>query len=196
MHPPPPRLARFVLAIALLLPAALSGQNGTADPRAEGTPAPAAAVKASAPASSSVPAAAAAAATNGDVLVFDPARIAKADIQRALEVARREKKHVLLEVGGNWCPYCKVLDQFFADHPAIHALRQRNFVYVKVNFSEENRNDDVLLDYPLIRGFPHFYVLNAKGELITSQRAAQLGSPEGYSPDLFEAFLRKYGPRR
>lgn len=49
----------------------------------------------------------------GEVHHFDPRRDAKADIQYALQVAARERKHVLLDVGGNWCTFCKVLDAFF-----------------------------------------------------------------------------------
>ncbi len=133
---------------------------------------------------------------SGEVHLFDPKRDAKADIRLALQVAARDKKHVLLEVGGEWCPFCKLLDRFFAEQSAVLALRQRNFVYVKVNFSKENQNEDALADYPLIRGFPHFYVLDAKGKLVTSQRVALLGAQGGYSPDRFRAFLTKFGPAR
>lgn len=137
-----------------------------------------------------------AASANGEVHHFDPRRDAKADIQRALEVAARENKRVLLEVGGDWCPFCKVLDRFFEDHADILAFRRRNFVYVKVNFSEENRNEEALVAYPLIRGFPHFYVLDARGKMLISQRVALLGTQTGYSPERFRAFLERFSPAR
>lgn len=83
---------------------------------------------------------------------------------------------------------------FFDNNPDILALRRRNFVYVKVNFSQENQNEAALQDYPLIRGFPHFYVLDATGKLVTSQRVALLGTQGGYSPDRFRRFLKSTGP--
>jgi len=131
---------------------------------------------------------------DGEVHVFDPRRDASADIRRAVAVAARDGKHVLLDVGGNWCPFCKVLDQFFVAEPEVLRLRQRNFVYVKVNFSKENQNADALADFPLIRGFPHFFVLDRKGKLVVSQRVAVLGEQDGYSPKRFVAFLQKFGP--
>ncbi|MCU0226414.1 MAG: thioredoxin family protein [Bryobacterales bacterium] len=130
----------------------------------------------------------------GEVHVFDPRRDASADIRNALQVAARDGKHVLLDVGGNWCSYCKLLDRFYVDNPDVLALRNRHFLYVKVNFSEENQNPDALQRYGLIRGFPHYFVLDARGKLLRSQRVALLGSRTGYQPDRFRTFLRAMAP--
>ncbi len=132
----------------------------------------------------------------GEVHVFDPRRDARADIRNALQVAARDGKHVLLDVGGDWCSFCKVLDNFFDQHPDVLALRNRNYVYVKVNFSAENQNPEALESYPLIRGFPHFFVLDATGKLVRSQRVALLGTQTGYSPERVRAFLLKAAPKR
>lgn len=130
----------------------------------------------------------------GEVHVFDPRRDAHADIRNALQVAARDGKHVLLDVGGNWCSYCKLLDRFYVDNPDLLALRNRHFLYVKVNFSEENQNPEALQRYGLIRGFPHYFVLDAKGKLLRSQRVALLGGQGGYRPDRFRAFLQAMAP--
>ena len=134
--------------------------------------------------------------TAGEVLHFDHRRDAKADIRQAVAVAAREGKHVLLEVGGDWCSFCKLLDEFFDANTDLLAYRRQNFVYVKVNFSEENRNEEALDAYPLIRGFPHFFVLSPTGKLVTSQRVALLGGQSGYSPERFDSFLRNAAPKR
>lgn len=192
---PRARIYAIMLATILAAPCLLPGQNGGVVVLEEDDfeKVPQAATVTDGTVASLAPTAHSA---SGEVHEFDPKRSAKSDIQHAIAIASREKKHVLLEVGGNWCPYCKVLDRFFTEQPTILSLRQRNFVYVKVNFSEENRNEDVLLEYPLIRGFPHFYVLDGRGKLVTSQRVALLGTPKGYSPERFEAFFRKFGPSR
>lgn len=132
----------------------------------------------------------------GEVAAFDPRRDAAADIRRAVALASREGKHVLLEVGGNWCPYCKILDEFIASQPEIAQLRRKNYVFVKVNFSDENQNSVALSKYPPVRGFPHFFVLDGKGELLRSQRVATLGTNSGYSPERFQAFLKAAAPKR
>jgi thiol-disulfide isomerase/thioredoxin len=132
---------------------------------------------------------------SGEILRFDPRRDAAQDVRTAVAAAARTGKHVLIEVGGNWCPYCKVLDQFFAANPQVNALRQKNFLFVKVNFSEENQNEALLRNYPQVRGFPHFFVVNGKGELVRSQRVATLGTQTGYSPERFTAFLKAFAPQ-
>jgi len=131
----------------------------------------------------------------GEVHHFDPRRDASADIRAALMVAVRERKHVLLEIGGDWCPYCILLDSFFDSNPEISALRRRNFVYVKVNFSQQNQNQEALAAFPPVRSFPHFFVLDAAGKLVKNQRIALLGTPSGYSPKRFQQFLRASAPK-
>lgn len=133
---------------------------------------------------------------SAEVLDFDPRRDASADIRNAIATASREGKHVLLEVGGTWCPYCKILDRFFEAQPELAELRRKSYVFVKVNFSGENQNAAALSKYPLVRGFPHFFVLDGKGALLRSQRVATLGTNAGYSPERFLAFLRESAPKR
>ena len=43
---------------------------------------------------------------------------------------------ILLEVGGEWCSWYHTLDRFFEAHAELIQLRDRNFVTVKINFSE------------------------------------------------------------
>ncbi len=132
----------------------------------------------------------------GEVHVFDPGRDARADIRNAIQAAARDGKHVLLDVGGNWCGYCKVLDRFYIDNPDILALRSDKYIYVKVNFSQENQNPEALEPYGLIRGFPHYFVLDSNGKLLRSQRVALLGTQTGYSPSRFRSFLQTFAPRQ
>lgn len=132
---------------------------------------------------------------SGEIHHFDPRRDAAQDVRAAVASAARTGKHVLIEVGGNWCPYCKVLDQFFAANSEVNALRRKDYLFVKVNFSEENQNEALLKNYPRIRGFPHFFVVNGKGELVRSQRVATLGTQTGYSAERFTAFLKAFAPQ-
>src|SRR5258708_3594472 len=70
------------------------------------------------------------------VSAYDPKRDAGRDSQEAIAEAQRTHKRILLEVGGNWCSWCHTLDGFFDSHKELLALRERNFVTVKINFSE------------------------------------------------------------
>jgi thioredoxin-related protein len=123
------------------------------------------------------------------VLAYDPARNAEQDIQDAMNEARRTNRRVLVEVGGEWCPWCHHMDDFFAKNPDALALREKNFVMVKVNYSDENKNVEVLSRYPKVAGYPHIFILDKDGKLIHSQDTGQLEEGKGYNPEKFKTFL-------
>src|SRR6478609_7870084 len=71
---------------------------------------------------------------------FDPARDAARDLESALALAKTQGKRVIVDVGGEWCSWCHVLDRFLAADAEARGLRERGFVMVKVNYSPENKN--------------------------------------------------------
>src|SRR5881394_904728 len=83
---------------------------------------------------------------------YDPRRNADQDIKNAVAQAQKLHKRVLLEVGGEWCSWCHIMDKYFEDHPLLTDLRDRNYVTLKINFSPENDNKGVLSRYPEIPG--------------------------------------------
>lgn len=132
----------------------------------------------------------------GEVNEYDPKRDAANDIRHAIAIARKENKHVLLEVGGAWCIWCKILDRYFEDNPDLLALRKANYVMVKVNFSKENENKAALAKYPKAAGYPHLYVLDAQGELVKSQDTGALEAGRSYDHGRMRDFLKNNAPRR
>ncbi len=133
------------------------------------------------------------AASGGYVRVeqYDPARDAARDIEDALREAARTNRRVLLEVGGEWCVWCHKLDAFFEEHADLAAYLQRHFVLAKINFSPENENQEVLSRYPTIPGYPHFFVLDAGGELLISQDTGELESGDHHDREKMRAFLKR-----
>ena len=135
-------------------------------------------------------------AANGylPVRVYDPKRDAEKDLRDALAEAGRSNRHVLIEVGGQWCSWCKVLDKYFVQHPSAAALRDKNYVVVAVNYSEENKNEAVLARFGKIDNFPHFLVLDTGGKLLRSQETKVLEQGKGYSRRRMREFLLKWAP--
>jgi thiol:disulfide interchange protein len=125
---------------------------------------------------------------------YNPARNADQDIKNAVVEAQKSGKRILLEVGGEWCSWCHVLDRFFRDNPSLTASRDRNYIVVKVNFSRENENKAALSRYPPIPGYPHFFVLNTDGTLLHSQKTEALEEGSSYNLARFSAFLDKWAP--
>jgi thiol:disulfide interchange protein len=129
------------------------------------------------------------------VTKFDPARDAAQDIAAAVNEARRSGRHVILDVGGDWCIWCRRLDQFFEQNRDISEYMQANYVVVKINWSEENKNEAVLSAYPQITGYPHLFVLDAQGRLLHSQDTGLLESVDHHDRDKVMAFLQKWARR-
>lgn len=125
---------------------------------------------------------------------YDPARDAARDIAEGAAEASRTNKRVLVEVGGEWCIWCHIMDDFFEKNKELLDLREKNFVMVKVNFSEDNKNEQVLSRYPEIPGYPHIFVLDGDGKLLHSQDTAELEEGKGYNLAKFTAFLQKWSP--
>jgi thiol:disulfide interchange protein len=125
---------------------------------------------------------------------FDPSRDAAADVAQALAVAKAEGKRVIVDVGGEWCSWCHILDRFVASNADVRALIDARYVWVKVNFSKENRNEALLSRWPRIEGYPHLFVLDANGRLVHSQDTSELESGRGYDHDRFVAMLKRFAP--
>jgi thiol:disulfide interchange protein len=125
---------------------------------------------------------------------FDPTRDAFSDVSAAEAQARAEGKRVLVDVGGEWCSWCHLLDRFFRTDDEARAVRDANYVVVKVNYSPENRNTNFLVKYPPVAGYPHIFILDANGKLVQSQDTGQLEQGDGYSRDKILAFLKQYAP--
>lgn len=129
------------------------------------------------------------------VTKYDPKRDAAEDIQDAIKEARRTNRRILLEVGGEWCSWCHTLDKFFETHPDLLLLRDKRFVTVKINFSEENENKDLLARYK-IPGYPHLFVLDSDGKFLYSQDTSPLENGKSYDLERLTAFLNKWSPTR
>jgi thiol:disulfide interchange protein len=122
---------------------------------------------------------------------FDPDRDAAADLALALSIAQAQSKRVLIDVGGEWCTWCHVLDRFIARNEEVRALLDSSYVLVKVNYSPRNKNEQVLSRWPKVAGYPHMFVLDASGRLIHSQSSAELESGKDYDKSKVIAFLRR-----
>jgi thiol:disulfide interchange protein len=142
------------------------------------------------------PASAPAADTFTEVSAYDPARSVNGDILAAQAEARHTGKRVLLELGGEWCKWCHIMDRTFAENPDLLALRRQNYVTVKVNVSRENMNKEAIKRFGEIPGFPYLIVLDADGKVVRKQNTGDLESGRGYDLDRFRRFLEKYAPKK
>jgi thioredoxin-related protein len=128
--------------------------------------------------------------------IYNPAADAKADIEAAEKQAAKENKHVLLQIGGNWCIWCKRFYKFVEDDPELKATMNKGFVVYHLNYSKENKNLPILqsLGYPQRFGFPVFVVLDAKGNRLHTQNSGLLESADSYDKKKVADFLKQWSP--
>ncbi|WP_221393177.1 thioredoxin family protein [Dyadobacter sp. NIV53] len=136
-------------------------------------------------------------ATAQKATIYHPEADAKADIAKAVQQAKKDGKHVLLQLGGNWCSWCILFDKLVNSNDTLKSFRDQNYVMLHVNYSPENKNEAVFasLGYPQRFGFPVFVVLDGDGKRLHTQSSAYLEKGKGHDPEkvleFFKTGLRK-----
>jgi len=123
---------------------------------------------------------------------YDETRDPAKDLQDAIAQASKLNKRILLEVGGDWCLYCNIMDETFNSHAQLRKNRDINYVTLKVNYSKENPNQEFLSKYPKIADYPHFFVLDSSGALLHSQPTHPFEHGNKYNVGKIDAFLSKW----
>ena len=132
--------------------------------------------------------------TNEKKKVYDETADAKTQIKEAIDKANKTNKHVLLQIGGNWCAWCIMFNDLTTTNEEIKNYMNNNYEVVHVNYSPKNKNEEVLtnLKHPERFGFPVFVILDNNGNLIHTQNSAYLESKEvkGHDPKEVLSFLQ------
>jgi thiol:disulfide interchange protein len=126
--------------------------------------------------------------------LYRPDADAAEELNNAIERAHREGKNVLVQVGGNWCPWCIKLDKLFRSNDTIRTFIDTHYVFLLVNYSKENTNLPVLarLGYPQRFGFPVLVVLDGNGTRLHTQDSGFLEEGKTHSPEKVLTFLTKW----
>lgn len=112
-------------------------------------------------------------------------------IRTATALAQQTGRYVLCQVGGNWCPWCIRFADFATTDSIIAPLLEKNYVYVHINYSKNNKNTEAMkyLGNPARFGFPVFVVLDENGKPIHIQESESLEEGKSYSRKKVEKFL-------
>jgi len=125
---------------------------------------------------------------------FDPTKNPSEDLKIAVKTATAENKRILLDVGGEWCIWCHRIDEFIETNEDVKSSLTSAFVILKVNYSKENKNLELLkkFSFPQRFGFPVFVVLDGEGKLLHTQNSSYLEDGEGYSAEKVVDFLHQW----
>lgn len=128
--------------------------------------------------------------------IYNPNADASAEIKIAASQAKAEGKHVLLQIGGNWCSWCIRFHKFIHEDIQTDSLLKADYIFQLVNYSKENKNPDVLaqLGYPQRFGFPVLIVLDGNGNRLHTQNSAYLEKDKSYDKEKVMEFLKHWAP--
>ncbi len=131
---------------------------------------------------------------NDSTKLYNPYANVSKDIEVALLKAKTEKKHVLLQIGGNWCVWCYKFNSYVQLDSGLKKLLSDNYIVYHFNYSKENRNTNYLkkLNNPQRFGFPVLVVLNEEGKLLYTQATGLLSKGNGYDREKVKTFFQNW----
>jgi len=103
-------------------------------------------------------------------------------LSKAMQKAKKSGKKILLIVGGDWCKWCGAMDNFFDDHEEIARDFYGSFEIVRVYYGKDisKEGKSLLIQFPPLKGTPHFYILDSNAKLLKSVDTAYMERGYGY----------------
>ena len=107
-----------------------------------------------------------------------------ARIDSAVVVAANTHRQVLCQMGGDWCKWCRKLNEEIAADSALTQFIDENYVYIHVLYAGKDDAPSQELNERLSNaarfGFPVWVILDAQGEIVHIQNTEYLESGFGY----------------
>ncbi len=127
---------------------------------------------------------------------YDEAANAQQVIDSALALAKADKKYVLLDFGGNWCPDCIVLARLYETEP-LKSFVETNYHLATIDIGQFDKNLDMVNRYgnPITKGVPAVVVLDPDGKLVGSTANGALESARSMTADAVLAILKPWAPK-
>ena len=118
-----------------------------------------------------------------------------ADADRAVAVAfaraHSEHKRLLIDLGGNWCPDCRILAGVM-DLPEVRAFVDAHYVVVRVDVGRFNRNLKIPARFGITQrfeGVPSVLIATPEGELVDRDHVAALADARSMAPQAIADWL-------
>lgn len=128
--------------------------------------------------------------------IYDEAADGATLIAAALERARSDRKHVLIEWGGNWCGWCYKLHDVFTKDETVRPLVSEEFELVLL---DSGTNRELMEQYggkDRQFSYPHLTILDEDGDVLTNQNTEPLEEGSHHDPAKVAEFLKRWSPER
>jgi thiol-disulfide isomerase/thioredoxin len=129
--------------------------------------------------------------------IYDESADGREQIADALEAAKAEHKHVLLDFGANWCAPCHWLHQFFESNQEVRLELKGSYVVVMIDVNKKhNKQVDKEYGHPTQLGLPSIVVLDSAGKRLTTQDTEMLWEGNHLNSNKVMAFLKEWSPNK
>lgn len=128
---------------------------------------------------------------------YDPKADAEKDIRALIAKAKKEKKNIMIQAGGNWCIWCLRFNNYVQTTPELKQMVDENYLYYHLNYSPDNKNEKVFGKYINLKEqqfYPFFIILDKNGKKIHIQQSDVLEEGKGYSLEKVKTFFEKWKP--
>jgi thioredoxin-related protein len=137
-----------------------------------------------------------AAKQSGREPIYDTEADGAALIAAAMERAKRDHKHVLIEWGGNWCGWCFKLHDVFTGSEDVRPIVHEDYELVLI---DQGANRELMESYggkDTRYAFPHLTILDADGNVLVNQETGSLEEGLEHDTGKVAAFLKEWTPKR
>ncbi|WP_375293425.1 thioredoxin family protein [Novosphingobium sp. G106] len=127
-------------------------------------------------------------------LPYDEAADADRQVAAAKARARAEGKKLLIDLGGNWCPDCRVLAGIIA-LPEVSAFVRRHYVFVTVDIGRLDKNTQIARHYGIdrLKGVPALLVVDPRSDrLVNADRIFALSDARHMTPQALADWLAQW----
>lgn len=127
--------------------------------------------------------------------LYDENENAKEKIDTAIKQAQKENKHVLIQMGGNWCKWCLRFDEFVKNNNEISKVLEENYIVLHINHNKKDIETLKRLEHPERFGFPVIIILDENGKRLHTQNSYYLEEGESYHAKKVLSCFKDWTPK-
>lgn len=126
-------------------------------------------------------------------LPYDADADPHAQVAAAQAKAKREHKLLLVDLGGNWCPDCRLLAALMRE-PEVAAFVQAHYVVVTVDVGHMDKNLDIPGHWGMTRveGVPNVLIVDSHDRLVNAGHTSALSDARHMSPQALADYLARW----
>lgn len=128
---------------------------------------------------------------------YDEGQDANAAVKAAKARAKAEHKVLAIDLGGDWCPDCRILAGTM-DLPEVKAFIDAHYVLVSVNVGRFDKNGQIAAHYGIngrLEGVPSLLIVDPQTDrLLDKGHVAALSDARSMTPQALADWLAQWVP--